>query len=201
MEKTLNHLPTGSFLRRSIGKFVLFLFGWKLDGHLPDVPKMVLFYYPHTTGWDFVHIMAGMFAYGVKPNWMGKKELFVWPAGVFFRALGGIATDRSKTKNTVDAIAESIKAEDKVLVGIAPEGTRKHAPYIKSGFYHIAMAAKVPVVFGYLDYPSKTVGFGPGFTPSGDIETDLGIARAFFADKRGKYPHEHGTIAFRPKDN
>jgi 1-acyl-sn-glycerol-3-phosphate acyltransferase len=161
---------------------------------------MVVVFAPHTTNWDFVYMLMAAYALDLHPNWMGKKELFWGPLGWLFRAMGGIAVDRKRKSNVVEQTAEAIKQQDAIVLGIAPEATRSKASYWRSGFYHIARLAEVPVAFGYLDYPSKTAGIAPGFNPSGDLEADMEIIRGFYQDKRGKYPEEIGEIRFKPAE-
>jgi 1-acyl-sn-glycerol-3-phosphate acyltransferase len=187
-------------LIQGICKFIYKLSRWKIDNRLPAQPKMVLVFAPHTTNWDFIYMLLAAFSVGIKPQWMGKKILFWGPFKWFFVPLGGIPTDRNKKMNKVAQTVEAIKQKDQVLIGIAPEATRSKSDYWKSGFYHIAHLAKVPINFAYIDYPRKTTGFAPGFTPCGDQKTDLALLRKFYADKRGgKFPQKIGKIQFKPE--
>jgi 1-acyl-sn-glycerol-3-phosphate acyltransferase len=181
-----------------IGTTFLKAAGWTVDDRLPDDPKMVVVYAPHTSNWDFVYMLMTAYALDLHPNWMGKKELFWGPMKWVFRKLGGISVDRSKKSNVVEQTAEAISQMDEVVLGIAPEATRSKADYWRSGFYHIAKLAGVPVNFAYLDYPSKTAGIVPGFVPSGDMEADMKIIREFYQDKIGKYPGGMSDIRFKP---
>jgi 1-acyl-sn-glycerol-3-phosphate acyltransferase len=183
-----------------LGTTFLKLVGWTVDDRLPDDPKMVVVYAPHTSNWDFVYMLAAAYALDLHPNWMGKKELFWGPMNWIFKKLGGISVDRSTKSNVVEQTAEAIRAGEGIILGIAPEATRSKASYWRSGFYHIARLAGVPVHFAYLDYPSKTAGIAPGFTPSGDPDADMPIIQKFYQDKMGKYPQEMGEIRFKPKE-
>lgn len=118
---------------------------------------------------------------------MGKKELFNFPFGWLFRALGGYPVDRSKKTNMVDAVAEIFNSKEEFIVAIAPEGTRAYVSHWKTGFYHIAVKAHVPVVMAGIDYSKKTVYFAEAFQPSGNIEKDMKIIAGFFIDKKGKF--------------
>jgi 1-acyl-sn-glycerol-3-phosphate acyltransferase len=183
-----------------MGKTFMRLAGWHIDDRLTRVPKMVVLYAPHTTNWDFVYMLMTAYAIGLHPSWMGKKELFWGPLGWVLKRTGGISVDRSGKHNVVEQTAEKIRQRKETVLGIAPEATRSKAGYWRSGFYHIARLAGVPVTFAYLDYPSKTAGIVDGFTPSGDMEADMQIIRAFYQSKRGKYPDKIGEIRFKPAE-
>lgn len=175
------------------------LSSWKIDNNIPDDPKSILVFAPHTTNWDFPIIISAAFAIGVRPQWFGKHTMFKGPLKWLYLVLGGIPLDRTQKTNMVEQSVNTIKERDQVMIGIAPEGTRSKSDHWKSGFYHIANLAQIPINFGYIDYPSRTVGIAGGFIPSGDIDADLKIIQDFFADKRGKYPEKMGKIQFRPK--
>ncbi|MDH5606355.1 MAG: lysophospholipid acyltransferase family protein [Anaerolineae bacterium] len=189
--------PQVGIFRKLIGKVIMLLGGWKTENNIPQNPKMVLIFAPHTSNWDFIFMLGGAYAMGLKPNWMGKKELFWGPAYWMFKALGGIPVDRKNSKNTVDATVEAIKKQEKVLLGIAPEGTRKKASHWKSGFYHIAHKAGIPITFAFLDYHNKIVGVKPGITTTGNIEEDLAVIQDFYKDIEGKFPGNIGLISFK----
>lgn len=176
---------------RPILRFVsivgLKLAGWKMENRFPLEKKYVLIAAPHTTNWDFPLTLAFCFASQARIYWMGKASLFKGPAGPVMRWLGGISVDRSKKNSLVDQMVEAYRAADSLVVTIPPEGTRKAVKEWKTGFYYIAHGAGVPIALAYLDYPSRTCGFGPMFTPTGDIETDMREIKAFYHDKRGKY--------------
>jgi 1-acyl-sn-glycerol-3-phosphate acyltransferase len=183
-----------------LGTSFLKLAGWTLDDRLPDDPKMVVIFAPHTTNWDFLYMLMAGYSLKLRPNWMGKKELFWGPLGWLFRKLGGIAVDRKQSKNVVEQTVEAIRQREQIILAIAPEATRSKAQYWRSGFYHIARLAEVPVHFAYIDFPSKTAGVAPGFIPSSDMDADMEIIRKFYADKRGKYPEKIGEIRFKPRE-
>lgn len=182
-----------------LGKLFLVLAGWKTQVNLPNLPKQIIVFAPHTSNWDFFFLLTGFYSVGIRPNWIGKKELFFWPLGKIFKAVGGIPIDRSGNLSVVSYIANEIKKREKIVIGIAPEGTRKKTDYWKTGFYHIANEANVHISFTYLDHKNKVVGIEPGFNPSGDIEEDFKSIRKFFEKQQGKYPHKTGKIQIRPK--
>ncbi|MBT9557571.1 MAG: lysophospholipid acyltransferase family protein [Myxococcales bacterium] len=181
-------------------KTYLKLSGWKLVDPPPDLPKYVLIAAPHTTNWDLVYMQAVGYSNRMGVSWMGKHTLFKPPFGPIMRAMGGVPVVRHERRNMVDQIADEFAKRDRFIIAIPPEATRKRAEYWRSGFYHIAKAAGVPVVLGYLDYAKKEAGFGPPLYPSGDIKKDMDIIRAFYAGKVGKYPDQFGPIRLKEED-
>ncbi|MEA3350615.1 MAG: lysophospholipid acyltransferase family protein [Chloroflexota bacterium] len=183
-----------------LSKFFLKMTGWKVEGRVPDIPKFVVILAPHTSNWDLPFILAIMYVLGVRLNWFGKKEIFRWPVGGFFKWLSGIPIDRSTRQNMVQQTAQKIQGYEQIVVGLSPEGTRSQAGYWKTGFYYIAHEAQVPIVFAYLDYARKVGGFGPMMMETtGDIEADMKMIRGFYNGITAKYPHETGEIAIRPR--
>ncbi|MDH5507779.1 MAG: lysophospholipid acyltransferase family protein [Anaerolineae bacterium] len=180
-----------------VGKFILRISGWKIEGSYPPIAKSVAVFAPHTSNWDFIYMLSAVFTLGLYPNWIGKKELFFGPMNFIFKALGGIPVNRKGKTNMVSQIAEQIRVRDQVIIGIAPEGTRSKSDHWKSGFYYIAQNAEVPIVLITLDYSRKSAVVGPSINPSGDIEADLQRMAAFFGQVTAKYPHEVGQVAFR----
>ena len=174
--------------------------GWKYVGPDEEFPeKYVIAAAPHTTNWDFPVFLAVVFSLRIKSYWMGKKELFRWPFGAFLKWLGGIPVERSKSQNMVSQIVDVFNQHDKFVLAVQTEGTRKKMPRWKTGFYHIACGAKVPLGFGFNDFPSKTLGIGRLFMPTGDIDHDIKVIREFYADKVGKYPENYSEITFTKK--
>ena len=177
--------------------WVLRLIRWRMEGELPG-PKCVLIGAPHTSNWDLPIAMLLFWSLEVDARWIGKHTIFRWPVGWLMRALGGIPLDRTNTENFVSQAAERFAISDQLVLAIAPEGTRKHTDYWRSGFYWIAHEARVPIVLAYADYGRRVGGIGPSLTPSGDIESDMEKIRAFYADKVGKHPEKLGSIRLRP---
>jgi 1-acyl-sn-glycerol-3-phosphate acyltransferase len=162
--------------------------GWQVSGVFPTLPKYVLIGAPHTSNWDFPLTLGICFALRAKIYWMGKDSLFRGPLGPLMRWLGGIPVTRSRSTSLVQQMVERYQRSDELVVAIAPEGTRDQVSEWKTGFYHIANGAGVPVVLGFLDYRRKTGGIGPVFQPTGDLERDLAEIRAFYADIEGFRP-------------
>lgn len=174
-------------LRRRTCRLVLRLAGWSLVGEFPDVPQAVLIAAPHSSWWDGVWGLLMKVAIGADVNFMAKQELFRWPLGSLLRRLGGMAIDRGATKGVVEQMIDQFHQRDALWLGIAPEGTRKHVVRWKSGFWHIAHDAGVPIVTAYFNYPDKTIGVGPLFETSDDMTADLLRLRAFYAPFKGKH--------------
>lgn len=188
MHRTIFTTPVVSTLLRAGSIAFLKLTGWKVEGSLPaEASKAVLIAAPHTSNWDLPYTLMVCFALRLKPYWMGKSSIFKWPFGPVMRWLGGIAVNRDQSTNLVAASAQAIvDADGSVQLIVPPEGTRSKARYWKTGFYYIALAAKVPIVMAYMDYAEKRSGLGPIFVPSGDIERDMVEIKAFYAGFKGK---------------
>ena len=180
--------------KKVIARVVLWLGGWESDGVPPSAPRCVLIAYPHTSNWDFIWTLAFAWAMDVEISWMGKEEMFRWPFGGFMRALGGVPVHRKSRANQVDQLAERLRSAERLTLVVPAEGTRRWVPRWKSGFYHIARAAGVPIVLGFLDYGRKVGGFGPAIRVTGDVRRDMDVIRAFYAPMRGKYHECTGTI-------
>jgi 1-acyl-sn-glycerol-3-phosphate acyltransferase len=175
-------------IRKSIGRAVLRAGRWAFEGPLPAARRYVLIAAPHTSNWDFVFMMAMAWVLGVRLRWMGKASLFVFPLGTLFRALGGIPVRRSVRANLVELSVERFAREADFVLAVPAEGSRGRGATWRSGFYHIARLAEVPVVLGYLDYARRRGGLGPELRPSGNVRADMDIVRAFYADKVGRHP-------------
>ncbi len=155
-------------------------FGWSFEGNLPNLPKAVIIVAPHTTYWDFVLGMVAMFALGLRVSWLGKHTVFRPPFGRLFRWLGGIAVDRSSRTGVVEQMVAELRSRDELILGLAPEGTRRRVARWKTGFYFIAFGAGVPVVPATFDYPRRVIRLGASITPSGDLAADMERLGEFF---------------------
>ena len=183
-----------SWLAQTLGRLVLKITGWKVSGELPIEPRSVIIAAPHTSNWDFVFLIAATSALGVRIHWLGKDSLFNHPLGFIMHWLGGIPVNRSKRTRLVSQIAERFQAQASLHLVIPPAGTRAHTDRWRSGFYHIAQNAKVPVIFGFLDYPKKLAGISRAVPLSGRLQEDMDRIRAFYAGKVGKFPAMSSTI-------
>ena len=180
-----------------LSRIILKLLGWHIDVTLPEEKKFVIIGAPHTTNWDLPIGLLCFWSVSVHITWVGKKQLFIGPFNYFFRALGGIPIDRSVHTGFIDQIARQFDAREEMILGLTPEGTRSRTEYWKTGFYYIALTANVPICLAYIDFPSRTVGFGEMFYPSGDIEKDFEIIKTFYQDKTGKFPEKQGPIRIK----
>ncbi len=171
----------------AISRWILKLLGWKITGIVPNhIPKCIIIVVPHTSNWDFPLGLLVRSASQFKSNFIGKSSLFTWPFGYIFKALGGIPVDRSKSNNFVDSVVQVYKEREEIKVAIAPEGTRKKANRLKTGFYYIALGAEIPIVMVKFDYKHKEVNFAPEFYPSGDKEKDFKVINDHFKGVEGK---------------
>jgi 1-acyl-sn-glycerol-3-phosphate acyltransferase len=186
-------------LIRLMCRFILKLSGWKTHLVPVDSPRYVLIGAYHTSNWDFVIGYLVMTAIGLNLNFVGKHTLFRWPLGPFMRWLGGIPVNRNVSTNFVDQVVANFRQYDELIVAIAPEGTRKKTENWKSGFYHIAVGAGVPIVLGFLDYAKKAGGLGAVIHPSGDIQHDLKEIRNFYSSVQARYPEKVGEIRVAPR--
>lgn len=190
MNYTIFDTPVIRTLTRWLSKFTLKMAGWKTRGSSPEISKYVIIAAPHTSNWDYVFTLLLAFSLNINVRIMAKKELFRWPFGYFFRWLGTIPIDRSKSNNLVAQMVETFDKKDNMILIVPPSGTRKKVMYWKTGFYHIANGAGVPIVLGYVDYGRKTGGIGPTIQPTGNIANDMKDIRAFYADITAKYPEK-----------
>ncbi|MDE3127508.1 MAG: lysophospholipid acyltransferase family protein [Gemmatimonadota bacterium] len=165
---------------------MLALLGWRVEGNLPAVHRAVIIVAPHTSNWDFVIGIAAKLGMGLHASWLGKHTLFRGPFGWFMRRLGGIPVDRSRPQDAVAQAVARFAASERMVLGLAPEGTRRAVPRWRSGYYHIAHGAGVPIVPVALDWPTRTLVVGPSVQPSDDMPADLAALGAFYQPWRGR---------------
>ena len=194
MKRTIFNTPIITPAFRYLFKFSLRILGWRVVGQLPDIPKFVIIGAPHTSNWDFVMFLALAFILKGDLRYMGKKELFHWPYGGFFRWCGGVPVDRSKPQGLVEQTVQAIQEADRFQLVITPEGTRSKVGEWKMGFYHIAKQAGIPVSTGFVDSVTRTTGIGPTFTLTDDMEADIVSIKAFFKDKVGINPRQTSEL-------
>ena len=182
---------------KSFSKFILRLLGWTVEPDTPKLDKYVLIGAPHTSNWDFPLTLLGLSSMGIRFNWVAKHTLFFGPFGYIFQAIGGIPVDRSAGTTFLKNAIELYQRRTRLILAIAPEGTRSRSRYWKSGFYTIAVKAGVPIALGYIDYSKKKIGIGCVLQPSGNLEKDFTIIQEFYRDKTGKYPENQGEIRIK----
>jgi 1-acyl-sn-glycerol-3-phosphate acyltransferase len=188
MQRTLFTTPLVNTVLRAGSRAFLRLNGWTVLGELPaGMQKCVLIAAPHTSNWDLPYTLMVAFSLRLNICWMGKHSLFRWPFGAVMRWLGGIAVDRSLSTNRVSASAAALVAADGSLqLVVPPEGTRGRTRHWKTGFYFIALEARVPIVLAYMDYRRKVSGLGPVFRPTGDVVADMAVIKRFYAGVQGR---------------
>jgi 1-acyl-sn-glycerol-3-phosphate acyltransferase len=171
------HHRTPSLLSRIVRRIILVIYrlmGWKIESPLPGhLRKYVIAGAPHTSNWDFVFFTGATHEQGIQPNFMGKHTLFKWPMTRFMHDMGGIPIDRRTSANYVDQVAAEFARRDSLALVVAVEGTRRSDGRWKSGFYHIARAAGVPIVPALADNARRILSFGEPLVPSGNYGEDL----------------------------
>lgn len=172
--------------------------GWRTEGNKPDFSKYVIIAAPHTSNWDFFYTVCLAFIYRLKPQMMMKASWFFWPLGLIFRWLGAIPIDRTRSNNVVAQSITAFQNNSEMVLLVPPAGTRRKVTYWKTGFYHIAHGAGVPIALGFVDYRRKVGGFGPSITPTGNIDIDMVAIRDYYADISGKYPLRESCATVAP---
>ena len=170
---------------------LLRLSGWRIAGELPDVPKLVIIGAPHSSNWDGIWALAFKVALRLDINFIIKHDYTKGLLGPLVRGLGGLGIDRKAAHDVVTQMRQQFAAHDKLWLGITPEGTRKKVKKWKSGFWHIARAANVPVQLLYFHYPDKTIGLGPLIELSDDLDADMARIREYYVPFQGR---NRGTV-------
>ena len=183
-----------------LGRLWFRLIGWTVVGDHPDARKFVMIAAPHTTNWDLVNMLGASWVLGLKVSWLGKDTIFKKPFAGLMKSMGGIPIDRSQPNGVVGQMAERFSQVEEMALAVPPAGTRKQRAYWKSGFYWIALTAKVPVVCGFLDYKRKEAGVGPTIPLTGDPKTDMDRIREFYDPKQGKFPDKNDVIRIKEED-
>ena len=184
-------------MKQRFARWLLEILGWTLEGVRPKQERYVLIAAPHTSNWDFPLMLAFAAAFDIQVRWMGKHSLFFPPTGWFMRMLGGMPIVRDKNTNVVAGTVELFRQSSRLVLVVPTEGTRDRAAHWKSGFYHIARGASVPIVPSFLDFSRKRGGFGPALETSGDVGADMQYFRDFYAGMIGKFPDKFGPIRLK----
>jgi 1-acyl-sn-glycerol-3-phosphate acyltransferase len=187
MQNTVHDTFICKTFMRWLALIIFKLSGWNVAGQRPAIRKYVIIAAPHTSNWDFIYTLCLAFILGIKPRIMMKSTWFSGPMGTFLRWLGAIPIDRSGSHNVVAQSIRTFNRRDRMVLVVPPSGTRKKVMYWKSGFYHIARGAGVPVVLGYLDYRLKVGGVGPTVPITGHMSADMKTIQDFYAQIDGKY--------------
>ncbi|NAR52155.1 1-acyl-sn-glycerol-3-phosphate acyltransferase [Acinetobacter haemolyticus] len=173
------------------------LMGWEIDNHWDlDIDQCVMIAAPHTSNWDALYARLALKALGVNVRLTIKDSYMKLPFGPFVRALGGIGIDRSvkqhgqQRPSMVQLMSDLFKTHPKLVMLVTPEGTRAKQEQWKTGFYHVAVAAGVPIALAYMDYAKKKTGVGKIVYPSGDYEKDMSEIMAFYENIHAKFPEK-----------
>ena len=177
---------SGGPLSRAIGRGLLRLLGWRMEGVIPDIPKFVIVVAPHTSNWDFVVGIAAKLAMGLRAEWLGKHTLFRPPFGTLMRWLGGVPVDRTHPQDVVGQSVRHFAERKQLVLGLAPEGTRKAVQRWRTGYYHIAAGAQVPILPVSFDWSRHALVVGALVMPSNDMDADLRALDAHFEPARGR---------------
>jgi len=188
MHFTIFNTPLLSTIFHYLARFFMRLFGWHIDGKLPDISKFILIGAPHTSNWDFVLFLGVVFTLRVNVHFMGKAELFRSPLAWFFRYCGGIPVDRKKSTGLVEQMVKVSNESENFILTITPEGTRHQVVEWKRGFYHIAKEAGIPIVIAVVDGKHKTVRIGQVFHLTEDVEADMKAIQGYFTGVVGINP-------------
>lgn len=188
MKNTIFTTPIITPILRFVAQVWLWLVGWRVEGKMPEIPKFIIIGAPHTSNWDFMLFLAVGFVLRSNIRYLGKAELFRSPIGFFFYWCGGTPVDRAKSVGLVEQTVKVIKDAPQFILAIAPEGTREKVRQWKTGFYHIAKGAEVPIVPAYVDGKRKAIGIGEAFSLVGDLDADMRNIQAYFAEFEGIVP-------------
>lgn len=180
-----------SLISRAVRQALLWIYrrkGWTAVGEVPAARRYVLVAAPHTSNWDFILFLGLTDAIGIRPHYMGKHSLFRWPMRRFMLDMGGVPVNRTSRQDYVAQMAAEFAGRDDFALVIAPEGTRGGTGKWKSGFYHIAMAAGVPIQLAFVDNARKVGGLGPMIVPTGDYRADMATILRFYRETVVNFP-------------
>jgi len=186
--------------RGALARLALWLLaarGWRVVLAQPVPLRCVVIFYPHTSNWDFTIGLLAKWATEIFFRYVGKDTLFRGPFGAMLRRWGGIPVNRREHTGFIGQMQAEFARHDDFRLVIAPEGTRRLTGHWKSGFYHLARAAEVPVALAFIDYPRREVGVGGSVDLTGDVAADMARIAAFYADKRGRRPENQGPVKLR----
>jgi 1-acyl-sn-glycerol-3-phosphate acyltransferase len=177
---------------------LLHLSGWRVRFKPLPGPHGVAVVYPHTSNWDFIVGLLAKWAIGLPFRWVGKESLFKGVLGVAMRHWGGMPVERGAPTGATQRLAATMRAADWCWIAMTPEGTRSHRPYWRSGFYHLAIAAKVPLQIVYIDYPNKELAVVDTISLTGDQQRDMAAIAAAYKGHHGLHPELEAPIVLAP---
>jgi 1-acyl-sn-glycerol-3-phosphate acyltransferase len=193
--------PAPLSLRQRLARALLRWSGWRLVGEAPPVSRCVIIFAPHTSSWDFPLLLAVRCAFGQPVAYLAKHTLFKFPFAGLLRRTGAIPVDRTERHALVSTLAQAFREREWLWLALSPEGTRDRTDHWKSGFYHVAREAGVPLLLAFIDARRRECGLGGLVSLTGDADADLARLRAFFSDKQGIVPERASDIRWRdPSD-
>jgi 1-acyl-sn-glycerol-3-phosphate acyltransferase len=190
----------GNAFTRAVGRAALRLIGWRIEGEVPDVPKLVAIVAPHTSNLDFFVAYAAKMALRLRFQVLVKHSLFRPPLGWLMRWAGGVPIDRGAADRVVETAVSTFARQPRFLLALAPEGTRRRVDRWKTGFWRIAHAARVPIWTVALDWQRRVVQVGPAFWTTGDMEGDLAALQSRYTPRMARHPESYGVAAPAPRD-
>ncbi len=181
---------SGNRITRAIGRLLLALFRWHIEGEVLDRAKFVMVVAPHTSIYDFFTGLATKLTLGCRSQWLVADRYTWWPLGSILRSFGAMPVDRSAHHDLVSKMIQRFNQEDKFILTIFPEGTRRRVEKWKTGFWHIASGADVPIQIVGIDYEKRATIFGPALDPSGNLEADMKEIQAWYRGVKAKHPDQ-----------
>lgn len=181
----------GNWFSTLAARCVMRVTGWRFEGTVPNIRKLVIVVAPHTSNWDFLIGVAGMFALGIRVTFLGKHSLFCWPLGSPMRWLGGVPVDRSSPHHMVEQVVARITEADRIVLGLSPEGTRRKLPAWRTGFHYVAHGAAVPILPVALDYGTRTIRFFAVHAPGQSAESDVAILGRLYHPGMARHPDRY----------
>jgi len=175
---------------RGLSRAVFKLQGWKVEGTFPNEQKFIIAGAPHTSNWDALYMIATGFLLKSEFRWMVKSTVIESALGPLALWGGALPIERSHRDQQVQNTIDQINQMDDVILIISPEGSRSKGQRWKTGFYHIAVGAKIPVVPCYLNYAQKTIGIGEPVYPTGDIDKDMETFSSLYKAEWAKFPEK-----------
>ncbi len=172
---------------------ILKLMGWKVDVTVPDYPKCIICVAPHTSNWDFIIGKLAYASIGRKACFLMKEQWFFFPLGLIFKAMGGIPVPKKRGSALSAEIVNRFDNSERLALAITPEGTRSLTSRWRTGFLHIALDARVPILLGVIDFGKKLVSITDTYTPTDDIEADIAHIKSYYRGAIGKHPEKFTT--------
>lgn len=179
-------LIRGQRLPRALGRLLVACSRWRVVGEFPDIQRFVAIAAPHSSNWDGIFGISAAYAMGMRATWMGKNSLFRFGLRRLMQGLGGIEIDRSNPRGAVGQMVEMFRSGEKLWLFLAPEGTRKPVRKWRTGFWHIAQEAHVPILLLHVDFSERCIAIGSLFHPTGDKERDLQFLYDYYRPFKGK---------------